>query len=138
MSDFVYSLAIEDDLFNMTVGDRPVWLKPSGNGLRFIPNDRDEIQDALIIFGHKYLDFPKNTRDQIIEMIEDTHKEMGKDALLEPWKNYKLLMLEAKNELKRLTFKGNLLLVTHEGITEEINFGCDVSKIQVCLAECKH
>ena len=41
----------------------------------------------------------------------------------------------AKKELKNLTFKGNFLFVNHEGLPEDVDFGC---KVEACLAECKH
>ena len=134
MSDLVYSLAIEDDYYLMVDFSRPAWARPSGKGLRFIPNNQAEVQDALIIFGYKNLDFSQNIKDQISKMIEDCHKEQGKDALLDPWITHKLLMLNAKKELKNLTFKGNLLLVNHEGLPEDVDLGC---KADACLAECK-
>ena len=135
MSDLVYSLAIEDDFYIMVVFDRPVWSRPSLKGLRFIPNNHDEVQDALIIYGYEHLDFSKELKDQISKMIKDCHKEQGPDAYLDPWSTHKLLMLDAKKELKNLTFKGNFLFVNHEGLPEDVDFGC---KVEACLAECKH
>jgi len=69
MSDLVYSLAIEDDFYIMVVFDKPVWSRPSLKGLRFIPNNHDEVQDALIIYGYEHLDFSKEIKDQISKMI---------------------------------------------------------------------
>jgi hypothetical protein len=133
MSDLIYSLAIEDDYYVCVVGDRPAWFKPSMKGLRFIPNNHDEVQDALIIYGYKYLDFSKNIKDQIIKMIDDCHEDQGPNALLNPWITHKLLMLDAKKELKNLEFKGNLLVVNHDGLAENIDLGCRNS---ACKAEC--
>jgi len=135
MSDLVYSLALEDDYYLMVVFDRPVWFRPSNKGLRFIPNDHDEVQDALIIFGYENLDFSKEIKNQISKMMEACHKEKGPNALLEPWVNHKLLMLDAKKELKNLEFKGNFLFVNHEGSPDDVDFGC---KISGCLAECQN
>jgi hypothetical protein len=133
MSDLIYSLAIEDDYYVCVVGDRPAWFKPSMKGLRFIPNNHDEVQDALIIYGHNYLDFSKNVKDQIVKMIDECHKEQGPDALLDPWITHKLLMLDAKKELKNLEFKASLLVVNHDGLAENIDLGCINS---ACKAEC--
>ena len=133
MSDLVYSLAIEDDYYLMVVYDKPAWFRPSLKGLRFIPNDHDELQDALIIFGHNNLDFSKKVKDQIIQMIDDCHKKQGPDAYLEPWITHEQLMLEAKKELKNLVFKGNILVVNHGGQSDEADLSCLKN---ACKAKC--
>mgnify|MGYP003343542574 CR=1 FL=1 len=42
-------------------------------------------------------------------------------------------MLDAKKELKNLEFKGNLLVVNHDGLAQNIDLGC---KNSACKAEC--
>ena len=134
MSDLLYSVVIEDDVYECVDYSKPVWMKPSMKSLRFIPHDRNEVQDALIIFGVDYLDFSKEVKNQIIKMKADCIKAQGPDALLDPYDSHKLLMLDAKKELKNLTLNARLLLVNHVGLPEDIDLGC---KTQACLAECK-
>ena len=134
MSDLLYTVVINDDVYECVDYSRPVWMKPSMTGLRFIPNNRDEVQDALIIFGVDYLDFSKQIKDSIIEMKQECLKAQGPDALLDPYVSHKLLMLDAKKELKQLVLKTRFILVNHVGLPEDIDLGCAVP---ACLAECK-
>ena len=134
MSDLLYTVVINDDVYECVGYSRPVWMKPSMAGLRFIPNNIDEVQDALIIFGVDYLDFSKEIKDSIIKMKQECLKTQGPDALLDPYVSHKLLMLDAKKELKQLVLKARFILVNHVGLPEDIDLGCAV---QACLAECK-
>jgi len=74
MSDLLYTVVINDEVFECVDYSRPVWMKPSMKGLRFIPNNRDEVQDALIIFGVDYLDFSQDLKSKIIKMKADCIK----------------------------------------------------------------
>ena len=134
MSDLLYTVVINDDVYECVDYSRPVWMKPSMTGLRFIPNNIDEVQDALIIFGVDYLDFSKEIRDSIIKMKQECLKAQGPDALLDPYVTHKLLMVDAKKELKQLVLKSRFVLINHVGLPEDIDLGCTV---QACLAECK-
>ena len=134
MSDLLYTVVINDDVYECVDYSRPVWMKPSMTGLRFIPNNRDEVQDALIIFGVDYLDFSPTVKNKIIKMKADCLNENGPDSLLDPYVSHKLLMLDAKKELKQLVLKARFILVNHVGLPEDIDLGCAV---QACLAECK-
>ena len=134
MSDLLYTVVINDDVYECVDYSRPVWMKPSMTGLRFIPNNRDEVQDALIIFGVDYLDFSPTVKNKIIKMKADCLNENGPDSLLDPYVSHKLLMLDAKKELKQLVLKARFLFVNHVGLPEDIDLGCAV---QACLAECK-
>ena len=134
MSDLLYTVVINDDVYECVDYSRPVWMKPSMTGLRFIPNNIDEVQDALIIFGVDYLDFSKEIKDSIIKMKQECLKTQGPDALLDPYVSHKLLMVDAKKELKQLVLKSRFVLINHVGLPEEIDLGCAV---QACLAECK-
>jgi hypothetical protein len=49
MSDLLYTVVINDEVFECVDYSRPVWMKPSITGLSFIPNNRDEVQDSLMI-----------------------------------------------------------------------------------------
>jgi hypothetical protein len=133
MSDLLYTVVINDEVFECVDYSRPVWMKPSMKGLRFIPNNRDEVQDALIIFGVDHLDFSQDLKSKIIKMKADCISENGPDCLLDPYATHKLLMLDAKKELKNLTLKARFLVVNHVGLPEDIDLGC---KVQACLAEC--
>ena len=95
MSDLLYTVVINDEVFECVDYARPVWMKPSMKGLRFIPNNRDEVQDALIIFGVDYLDFSQDLKSKIIKMKADCISENGPDCLLDPYATHKLLMLDA-------------------------------------------
>ena len=134
MSDLLYTVVINDDVYECVDYSRPVWMKPSMTGLRFIPNNIDEVQDALIIFGVDYLDFSPSVKNKIIKMKADCLSENGPDSLLDPYVSHKLLMLDAKKELKQLVLKTRFVLVNHVGLPEDIDLGCT---IQACLAECK-
>ena len=134
MSDLLYTVVINDDVYECVDYSKPVWMKPSMTGLRFIPNNRDEVQDALIIFGADYLDFSKQIKDSIKQMKQEGLKAQGPDALLDPYVSHKLLMLDSKKELKQLVLKTRFMLVNHVGLPEDIDLGCSV---QACLAECK-
>ena len=134
MSDLLYTVVINDDVYECVDYSRPVWMKPSMTGLRFIPNNIDEVQDALIIFGVDYLDFSKEIKDSIFKMKQECLKAQGPDALLDPYVTHKLLMVDAKKELKQLVLKARFILVNHVGLPEDIELGCAV---QACLAECK-
>ena len=134
MSDLLYTVVINDDVYECVDYSKPVWMKPSMTGLRFIPNNIDEVQDALIIFGADYLDFSKEIKDSIIKMKQECLKTQGPDALLDPYVTHKLLMVDAKKELKQLVLKAKFLVVNHVGLPEDIDLGCAV---QACLAECK-
>ena len=134
MSDLLYTVVINDDVYECVDYSRPVWMKPSMTGLRFIPNNIDEVQDALIIFGVDYLDFSPSVKNKIIKMKADCLSENGPDSLLDPYVTHKLLMLDAKKELKQLVLKARFILVNHVGLPEDIDLGCTV---QACLAECK-
>ena len=134
MSDLMYSMAIEDDFYIMVDFSRPVWFRPSNKGLRFIPMGENEVDDALIIFGVDKLDFSPEIKKQIKQMKADCIKEQGPDCLLEPYLSHKLLMIDARKELKNLTLKGNFLLVTHGGSADHVDLSC---KTDGCFAECK-
>ena len=134
MSDLLYTVVINDDVYECVDYSRPVWMKPSMTGLRFIPNNINEVQDALIIFGVDYLDFSPTVKNKIIKMKADCLSENGQDSLLDPYVTHKLLMLDAKKELKQLVLKARFVLVNHVGLPEDIDLGCAV---QACLAECK-
>ena len=134
MSDLLYTVVINDDVYECVDYSKPVWMKPSMTGLRFIPHHRDEVQDALIIFGADYLDFSPSVKNKIIKMKADCLSEKGPDSLLDPYDSHKLLMLDAKKELKNLALKARFLVVNHVGLPEDIDLGC---KVQACLAECK-
>ena len=134
MSDLLYTVVINDDVYECVDYSKPVWMKPSMTGLRFIPNNIDEVQDALIIFGVDYLDFSKEMKESIIKMKQECLKVQGPDALLDPYVSHKLLMVDAKKELKQLVLKARFILVNHVGLPEDIDLGCAV---QSCLAECK-
>ena len=134
MSDLLYTVVINDDVYECVDYSRPVWMKPSMTGLRFIPNKIDEVQDALIIFGVDYLDFSSTVKNKIIKMKVDCISDNGPDCLLDPYATHKLLMLDAKKELKNHALKARFILINHVGLPEEIELGCAV---QSCLAECK-
>ena len=134
MSDLLYTVVINDEVFECVDYSRPVWMKPSMMGLSFIPNNRDEVQDALAIFGVDYLDFSKDLKNKIIKMKADCISEKGPNCLLDPYATHKLLMVDAKKELKNLTLKARFILINHVGLPEDIELGC---KNQACLAECK-
>jgi hypothetical protein len=67
-------------------------------------------------------------------MKADCISEKGPDCLFDPYATHKLLMVDAKKELKNLTLKARFVLINHVGLPEDIDLGC---KVQACLAECK-
>jgi hypothetical protein len=126
-------MAIEDDFYIMVDFSRPVWFRPSNKGLRFIPEGDNVIDDALIIYGVDKLDFSPEIKKQIKQMKSECIKEQGEECLLEPYLSHKLLMLDARKELKNLTLKSNFLLVTHGGSADYVEMSC---KHTGCIAQC--